>query len=94
MAAMAPWMWFLGFGAMVVLALTYPNPIILLICLLAGLETYRRWKARKENSPASQAYYRVKPAQRLAVAGVYLGLIALLVFGMDAMHVARNFGDV
>jgi Zn-dependent protease len=94
MAAMAPWMWFLGFGAMVVLALTYPNPIILLICLLGGYETYRRWKARKENSPATQAYYRVKPAHRLAVAAVYVGLIVLLVLGMDAMHVARDFGDV
>jgi Zn-dependent protease len=94
MAAMAPWMWFVGFGVLVVLALTYPNPIILLICLIGGYETYRRWKARKEGSPSTQAYYRVKPAQRLAVAAVYIGLIALLVFGMDAMHVARDFGDV
>jgi Zn-dependent protease len=94
MAAMAPWMWFLGFGVLVVLAITFPNPIILLICLLGGLETYRRWKARKSGAPETQAYYRVKPAHRLAVAAVYVGLIALLVLGMDAMHVARDFGDV
>jgi Zn-dependent protease len=93
MAAMAPWMWFVGFGAMVVLAITFPNPIILLICLIGGWETYRRCKARKQGDPATKAYYRVKPAYRLAVAGVYLGLIALLVLGMDAMHVARTFAQ-
>src|SRR5215217_761001 len=43
MAAMAPWMWFLGFGAIVVLVLLWPNPILILIALLGGLETYRRW---------------------------------------------------
>jgi Zn-dependent protease len=31
MAAMAPWMWFLGFAALIPLALIFPNPIIFLI---------------------------------------------------------------
>jgi Zn-dependent protease len=92
MAAMAPWMWFVGFGALVVLALTFPNPIILIIALLAGFELYRRWKQRK--TPEAQAYYTVKPAHRWLVAGVYLGLIALLVLGMDLTHVERTFSDV
>ena len=30
MAAMAPWMWFVGFAAMIPLAIVFPNPIILL----------------------------------------------------------------
>ena len=47
MAAMAPWMWFVGFGALVVLVFLWPNPILLLIVLLGGFETYRRWKHRK-----------------------------------------------
>src|SRR3954466_2676177 len=47
MAAMAPWMWFLGFGAMLALFIVSPNPILLLILLLGGMETYRRWKTRK-----------------------------------------------
>src|SRR5215210_6354752 len=41
MAAMAPFMWFLGFGAMVALLLIAPNPILILIVLLGGMETYR-----------------------------------------------------
>ena len=47
MAAMAPWMWFVGLAAMVGVAFVFPNPIILMILLLAGIETWRRWKARR-----------------------------------------------
>src|SRR6202020_2434812 len=36
MAAMAPWMWGLGFLGMVALAILFPNPIILIIAVLAG----------------------------------------------------------
>ena len=91
MAAMAPWMWFLGFAAMIPLAILFPNPVIFLIVLVAGYETYRRWKLRKTGSPEQQAYYRVKPRDRALIAAVYLGLIALLVVGMDATHLARTF---
>jgi Zn-dependent protease len=93
MAAMAPWMWFAGFFGIVVLAFVYPNPVILLIALLAGMELYRRWQARKKGDPEVRAYYRVTPRQRLAVAAVYLGLIVLLVLGMDATHLERTFAD-
>src|SRR5687767_909676 len=48
MAAMAPWMWFVGFGVLVLLLFVWPNPILILIVLLGGLETYRRWKHRKQ----------------------------------------------
>ena len=41
-----------------------------------------------------RAYYRVRPLHRALVAAVYLGLIALLVVGMDATHVARTLSDV
>jgi len=91
MAAMAPWMWFLGFAAMIPLAIIFPNPIIFLIVLVAGYETYRRWKLRKTATPQQQAYYRVRPRDRALVAAVYLGLIALLVVGMDATHLTRTF---
>src|SRR5687768_2136353 len=45
MAAMAPWMWFAGFAAMLGFFVFVPNPILLLILLLGGMETWRRWKA-------------------------------------------------
>jgi Zn-dependent protease len=94
MAAMSPWMWALGLFGVIVLAFTYPNPIILLIVLLAVMETWRRWRALRSGDATVRAYYKVRPLHRALVAAVYLGLIALLVVGMDATHVARTFGDV
>jgi Zn-dependent protease len=93
MAAMTPWMWFLGLLAILVLAFTYPNPIILLIGLFAVMETWRRWRALRNGDESVRSYYRVRPAHRALVAAVYLGLIALLVVGMDATHVARTFAN-
>jgi len=93
MAALAPWMWFVGLGIVAVLAFTVPNPIILLILLVGAFETYRRWKHRKDGLEGNRAYYSVKPRQRAAVAAVYLGLIALLVFGMDATFIERDLSD-
>ena len=90
MAAMAPWMWFAGLLAMVPLAILFPNPIILLILVFAGIETYRRWKLRRAGGAEQKAYYQVKPLDRALVAAVYLGLIALLVVGMHATLVART----
>jgi Zn-dependent protease len=94
MAAMAPWMWFVGFGAMLALLFVWPNPILLIIVLLGGFETYRRWKQRKQGEEGNAAYYRVKPVHRLLVAGVYVGLIVALAIGMDLTHVERTFSDV
>src|SRR4029077_14941342 len=60
-AAMSPWMWFLGLGALVAMMLLFPNPILLIILLFTGLETYRRWKLRKTRSLEQAAYYRISP---------------------------------
>jgi Zn-dependent protease len=92
MAAMAPWMWFLGFGVLVAMVLLYPNPILLIIVFFGGLETYRRWKLRGSRSLEQAAYYRVAPRHRLMVAAVYVGLVVLLVIGMDAAHLLSSNG--
>jgi Zn-dependent protease len=92
MAAMAPAMWFVGFAALIPLVFIFPNPIILLIVLIGGFETYKRWKLRRSGSPEQRAYYRVKPVDRVLVAAVYLSLIALLVVGMSATNLPRTFG--
>jgi Zn-dependent protease len=93
MAAMAPWMWFAGFGAMVFLVFVWPNPILILITLLAAYETYRRWKHRKDGEEGNAEYYAVAPRHRLAVAAVYIGLIVVLALGMDATFVERSLSD-
>jgi Zn-dependent protease len=90
MAAMAPWMWFAGFAGLIVLAFVVPSPIILLIIVFGGLETFRRWKLRNSGTADQLAYYRVKPLDRALVAAVYLSLIALLLVGMHATFVHRT----
>jgi Zn-dependent protease len=90
MAAMAPWMWFLGLAALVPLVILWPNPIILLIVVFAGFETYKRWQLRRSGGADQQAYYRVRPLDRALVAAVYLSLIALLVVGMHATLLVRT----
>jgi len=93
-AAMSPWIWLVGVAGMVFLLLTFPNPIIIFIALLGGLETWRRFKAVRAGDESTQTYYRVTPRNRALVATVYLGLIALLVVGMDATHLERTLDDV
>jgi Zn-dependent protease len=79
MAALAPWMWFVGLGAVVALAFAFPNPIILIIAVVGAFE--------------ARAYYKVRGRDRALVGFVYLALIALLVLGMDATHLERSIPD-
>jgi Zn-dependent protease len=92
MAAMAPAMWFLGFAALVAMMLVFPNPILLIIVIFGGLETWRRWRMRKTRSLEQAAYYRVSRRNRLLVGATYLGLILALVLGMHETHVLYSAG--
>jgi Zn-dependent protease len=92
MAAMAPWMWFVGFAGLIAVAIYFPNPIILIILLFGGLETWKRWKQRRSGTIETAAYYRVSPRNRLLVATVYVGLIAALAIGMTETHLVRHIG--
>jgi Zn-dependent protease len=92
MAALSPWMWLVGYALLIAAAIAFPNPIMILILLFGGFETWRRWRERK--SPESREFHRVRPAARAAIAVVYLGLAAALAVGMDATFLDRDFGDV
>ncbi len=87
MAAMAPWLWFVGLGALVALLLLVGNPFLLIFVVLGVIETWRRWEARRKGSIEQAAYYRVSPRNRLLVGAVYIGLIVALAFGMHESHV-------
>jgi Zn-dependent protease len=89
-AALTPWMWFVGLFLVAVLAFAYPNPIIFLILIMGALDVHRRWKARHEQGE----YYKVSPRNRAIVAVVYIGLIIALAIGLDLTHLARDLNDV
>ena len=90
--ALSPRIWFVGYALLIPVTILFPNPILLLVLLLGGFETWRRWNARKD--PEEQEYHRVPARARLLVAGVYIGLAVLLALGMDATFLERDFDDV
>lgn len=90
MAAMSPWLWFVGFGVLVTGVIAFHSPFLVLIAVFAGFELWRRWQHRRSGTLQSAAYYRVPPRARLAVGLVYVGLIAVLAVGMDLSYVART----
>jgi len=92
MAAMAPALWFVGLGAMVALLLLTGNPFLLIFVVLGGMETWRRWQARKTRSIEQAAYYRVSARNRMLVGAVYIGLIVLLSLGMHESQVLVSAG--
>jgi Zn-dependent protease len=87
--ALHPAIWGIGLVALLGLTLLAPNPILLLILVVGGLELWRRWRAR--DTAESRAYYRVKPWQRAATGVTYIGLAVLLALAMSATHVERTF---
>jgi Zn-dependent protease len=90
MAAMAPAMWFVGLAAVVAATILFPSPIILLILLFGGMQTWRRWQQRRAGDPEATAYYKVSPRARFLVATVYIGLIVALALGLHATQYVRH----
>ena len=85
-AALHPAFWFVGLVGLAALTFVYPNPILILILVVGGLELWNRWRARG----ADEAYYSVRPWQRVVVAVVYVGLAAALGLAMSASHLERD----
>jgi Zn-dependent protease len=87
-AAIHPVLWAVGLVVLLGLTFLWPNPILILILVLGGLESWRRWKHR--GTPESEAYYRVTPGRRLATGLAYIVVAALLTGGMAATFVERT----
>lgn len=85
--ALHPVLWFVGLLMMVGLVVLNPNPLLLIIVLLGGLDLWRRWRERG----AAGEYYRLTVAQRATVGVVYLGLVVVLALAMSATYVERDF---
>jgi Zn-dependent protease len=87
-AALHPALWLIGLVGIAVLTFLYPNPILLIILILGGLELWQRWRSR--GAPELESYYRVSTPQRVAVATVYLGLALALGVAMNASHIEKD----
>jgi Zn-dependent protease len=92
MAAVSPWVWMVGFAGLIALTVFFPNPILLLVLLFGGLESWRRWKAR--NTPEGRRYHAIPGRTRTLVALTYIGLAAALAVGVAETFLEKDFGDV
>jgi Zn-dependent protease len=92
MAALSPWVWIAGYAVLVALFFVFPNPILILVLIFGGIETWRRFKSR--NSPEGRAYHRVPASTRALVAITYIGLAALLAVGVSETFLEKSLSDV
>jgi Zn-dependent protease len=82
--ALSPWMWLAGFAIMLAVTVLRPNFLLILILLLS---LPRLWSLFRPKSDEEKRYFEVTREQRVTVAVVYFGLVALLVLGMHATHI-------
>jgi Zn-dependent protease len=78
--ALSPWLSVLGFGILLAMTLAQPNFLLILILLLSLPRLFSLFRAK---SKMERRYFEVTPTQRLTMALLYFGLVALLVFGMS-----------
>ena len=91
MAALSPWVWMLAFAGLVVLTFAFPDPILILILILGGFESW----------PASSSATRPKPppsttSRRARASGSpssTWALVAVLALGVSETFLERSFSD-
>ena len=91
--AVHPVFWVLGAAVLVVAAVLWLSPVVLLlVAVLGGFELYGRAKDwwRNRGVEGGNRYYAIKPWQRVAVGAVYVGLTAVLVLGMAATQIPQD----
>jgi Zn-dependent protease len=85
--ALSPWLWLVGFAIMVVMTVLHFNFLLVLILVFSLPRLYFLFRRKSEEE---LRYFEVAPAQRWLMAGMYFGLIALLVLGMEMTRIARE----
>jgi Zn-dependent protease len=81
--ALSPWLWLLGFVILAGFTYLHVNFLLLVILLLSLPRLFSLFKKKSEEE---RRYFEVTPNQRLIMAILYFGLIALLVLGMRMTH--------
>jgi Zn-dependent protease len=72
-AAVTKWMWVFGGGILVYKTVKQPNPLLIVILLLAAFQVYASIVREKEDR-----FYEVTPSQRAGIAIAYFSLVIFL----------------
>lgn len=73
-AAVTKWMWLFGGGAVVYKVIDQPNPLTIIIAVLAAFQVYASI-VREKSDPR---FYEITPFQRAAIAVLYFALVIFL----------------
>ncbi|HYI11983.1 MAG TPA: site-2 protease family protein [Thermoanaerobaculia bacterium] len=73
-AAVTKWMWVLGGGAVVYKVFDQPNPLTIIIAILAAFQVYASIIREKTD----KNFYEIAPMQRAAIAVLYFALVIFL----------------
>ena len=91
--ALSPWLWIIGFiilvGYTIERAINYGQVNFLLVIIIV-FSLPRLFSLFRPKTEEQRRYYEVEPGQRLIMAFLYFGLIALLVLGMEFSHISRE----
>lgn len=82
--ALSPWLWVVGLVVALLLLLQQFNFLLLVIVVLSLPRVFFLFRKKTEEE---LRYFEVTPARRWAMAGMYFGLIALLVLGMGSTQI-------
>jgi Zn-dependent protease len=89
-AAISPWLWVVGLVILGAMIFTHPNFLLILILLMS---LPRVWSLFRAKTDEEKRYFEVNTEQRLTMAVLFFGLVALLVFGMHWAHIAPPLAD-
>lgn len=84
-AIVSPRIWLLGVPMLAAVAYFRPSPMLLVIGIVALPQLVKAWKFDPK-APENQAYYDVKPGERIEYAALYLCLAAVLAVMSSEVH--------
>ncbi len=84
-AVLSPRIWFVGVPLLGAMFLWQPNPMLLIIALLAFPQLVKAWKY-DPHAPENHAYYTISARQRAEYVALYLGLAGYLAYMAHATH--------
>ena len=73
-AAISKWMWVFGGGVIIYQVVQRPNPLVILIAVLAAFQVY----ASLDREKTDPHYFEITGAQRAAIAALYFALVIFL----------------
>jgi Zn-dependent protease len=87
-SAISPWLWLIGIPVLVIVAIKFPNPIVILFVILGAFQAFRTWR-----SP-DKKYFAVSAGTRIGFASLYFGLMIMLGSVMVWIHGLHSAGAV